>query len=182
MANPKIIVFTGTSGSGRKTVARRVGAKLGWGHVLSCTTRPVRNPSQPDGDYNYMSEQQFAEADENGQFVQTVVIDKHKYGIRHEDLLAAMSNGQHVYVILNRDGADAFKRKYGDQVIRLFIYVDKQTVRERLETKGMAYEVVENYLEHYMDEVTYRRQCEHVVENVELGRTIEQISQLKLSN
>lgn len=177
MTKPMIFVLTGTSGSGRKTVARLVGEQLGWLLVRSCTTREPRHSDKPDGDYHYISLQQFDEWDHEGKFVQTVDIDKNKYGVLIKDLEAAISGNRNVCLILNREGATALKRLYGDRVVRVFIYVDKQTVRERLESKGARFEVIESYLDHYSDEVTYRKACEHVYENVDLQRTVEQICQ-----
>lgn len=175
MATPMIFVFTGTSGSGRKSVARRTGDKLGWLPVRSCTTRTPRNPDKPDDDYHYISCKQFEEWEQSGAFVQTVQIDQYKYGVLHRELEAVLATKHNVYVILNREGASDLKKLYGDRVIRIFIYVDKQTLRERLESKGTSYEVIDSYLDHYTEEVTYRKMCEHVFENLDLGRTVEHI-------
>jgi len=175
MTKPLIFVFTGTSGSGRKTVARKTGEKLGWLAVRSCTTRTPRQADKPDDDYHYLSVEQFDELERNNSFVQTVQIDKHKYGVLNKELEKLLESGRNVYLILNREGASAMKKLYGDRVVRIFIYVDKITVRERLESKGTSYSVVENYLDHYTEEVTYRKMCEHVVENVELARTVNLI-------
>ncbi len=175
MSTPTIFVFTGTSGSGRKTVARITGERLGWVPVRSCTTRPPRSPDQPDGDYHYVSRERFAEWELGGKFVQTAEIDKNKYGVLSQELESAMSGNHKVYLVLNREGAATLKRLYGERVVRIFIYVDKHTVRERLESKGVRYEVIEHYLDHYTEEVTYRKMCEHVFENVDLNRTVEQL-------
>jgi len=170
-----IIVLTGTSGSGRKTVARKTGERLGWVPVLSCTTRPPRHSDQPDRDYRYISREQFTEWEQAGDFVQTVEIGNHKYGILSRELEAAMTGNRFVYLILNREGAQALKDRFEEQVVRIFIYVDKQTLRERLESKGTSFEVIEQYLNHYTDEVMYRTTCEYVFENLEVNRTVELI-------
>ena len=172
MRNPVIIVFTGTSGSGRKTVAHRIGRELGLTHVVSATTRQPRERDISGKDYHYISEEQFASAERDGRFVQTAKIGQHRYGVLLRELEQALSAGRPVYLILNKEGASAIKALYGERVIRLFLYVDKQTVRERLESKGTRYDVVEQYLESYTDEVIYRTQCELVIQNRELGETV----------
>lgn len=171
-----IIAFTGTSGAGRKTIARRVSGLLGLRPVVSVTTRPPRNPERPDTDYHYVSAETFERWAGEGAFVQTAEIDRHRYGILKREMEEALQAGHGVSLVLNREGADAVKRQYGDRVIRVFIYVDKITVRERLESKGVRFDVMESYLDHYSDEVTYRKQCELVCENVDLERTVERIA------
>ncbi|MEX2416436.1 MAG: guanylate kinase [Paenibacillaceae bacterium] len=175
MEVPVIFVFTGTSGSGRKSIAHRVGHELGWTHVISCTTRPAREKEIGRSDYHHLTRVEFNVVESNGEFVQLVDIDQERYGVRKSDLEAALSLGGNVYLILNRFGASAIKQLYGDQVVRLFLYVDKQTVRERLEAKGTPFHVVEQYLDHYTDEVMYRRNCEHVFENIDMNKTLDLI-------
>lgn len=175
MPAPTIYVFTGTSGSGRKTIARKVADGLGWNAVRSCTTRMPRNPSNPDGDYHYVTREQFDLWESEGKFAQTADIDGNRYGVLRHELDTLLAGDRPVYLVLNRAGADAIVKLFGDRVVRLFIYVDKTTVRERLETKGTPYDVVERYLDHYTEEVTYRSKCEHIFENVNADRTVELI-------
>jgi guanylate kinase len=179
MNRSTLFVFTGTSGSGRKTIAHMIGREFGLAHVISCTTRMPRIREQVViKDYHYLTREQFEEEERAGQFIQTVTIDKERYGVRRSDLEGALNSGKPVYLILNRVGASLLKKLYGDRVVRIFLYVDKQTVRERLESKGRPYEVVQHYLEHYMDEVTYRKECEHICENVELKHTLEEMRRI----
>jgi guanylate kinase len=176
MSSGDIIVFTGTSGAGRKTIARRISEALGLRPVVSATTRTPRNSDKPDLDYHYMSRERFEEWERDGGFVQTVEIDRNKYGVLRREMDEALETGHGISLVLNRDGAEAVKRLYGDRVIRIFVYVDKQTMRERMESKGVRYDVIESYVDHYADEVTYRKKCEHVFENVDLDRTVERIT------
>lgn len=172
---PPLFVFTGTSGSGRKTVAHRIGKTLGLHHVLSCTTRPPRAQEVEDRDYHYLTPDQFADEEARDGFVQTAEIDGIRYGTRRRDLEEALAEGRPVYLILNRFGTETIKQLYGDRVIRVFLYVDKRTVRERLEAKGTDYGIIERYLDHYTEEVMYRSACEVVVQNMHLDETLDKL-------
>src|SRR5690606_6805218 len=129
MGIPVIFIFTGTSGSGRKSIAHRIGNEFQWTHVISCTTRPPREKEMGGADYYHLTVEEFNATEQSGEFVQHVVIDQEKYGVRKADLDAALSKGSNVYLILNRIGASAIKQLYGEHVVRIFLYVDKQTVR-----------------------------------------------------
>ncbi|MEK3884694.1 guanylate kinase [Paenibacillus sp. PL2-23] len=173
--SPYIFIFTGTSGSGRKTAAHRALKGSGIVHIPSCTDRPPRSREHPDSDYRYVSEMQFELMRRSDFFAETVRIDNYHYGIGRRYLDMAAQSNQHVYLILNREGSDAIRELYGNRVVRIFLYVDKATVQERLEAKGTSYEVIDSYLRHYNDEVTYRKLCEHVIVNVSIEHTITQI-------
>lgn len=175
MAGPFIFVFTGTSGSGRKTIAHRIGGELGIDHVLSYTTRPPRALEPPDLDYHFIGKETFEAMERRGEFIQTAVIGRERYGIRTKELLQPLEEGRHAYVIVDSEAASLLKKLYGERVVRLFLYVDKRTVKERLETKGLPVDVIDRYLGLYTEEVVYRKQCEHVIENVTVNRSLEQI-------
>ena len=143
--------------------------------IISATTRPPRQTERPDEDYRYMSEEQFNRLAQKGAFLQKVVIGRYQYGILKQDMDEALAAGGLVSLVLNREGTDAVKQIYGDRVVRIFVYVDKTTMQERLESKGASYEQIASYLDHYADEVTYRKHCEYIFENVDLTRTAERI-------
>jgi len=177
-----IFVFTGTSGSGRKTVAKQIAKELGFVPIVSCTTRTPR-PREVEGvDYKFLSRRAFIDADIAGEFFQTVEIDGHFYGIRKEDIDKALATHPNVYVIVNRYAANRFKFEYGDRAVRMFIYASKQTIVERLQSRGMPMDVIDHYMNHYIEEVSYRKQCEHVFENMDLQHTIEGVRKAVLSH
>jgi len=177
MQRADIIVFTGTSGAGRKSIARLVSAALGMRLIRSATTRPPRQSEQQDEDYHYMSEEEFNRLAQQGAFLQQVVINRYQYGILKQDMEQALAAGGLVGLVLNREGADAVKRIYGARVVRVFVYVDKTTMQERLESKGASYEQLASYLDRYADEVTYRKHCEYIFENVDLANTAQLITE-----
>jgi len=170
-----IFIFTGTSGSGRKTIARKVSDHLGIKKIVSYTTRDPR-PHEAEGvDYYFTTRAQFIEDDLKGDFFQTSEIDHVFYGIKRSDMQLIVEAGEHAYLIVNRSGANKIKYEFKERATRLFIYVDKKTVRERLEAHGEPLDRIEHYLNHYSEEVTYRKDCEHVFENLDLAHTVEQV-------
>ncbi|WP_127530545.1 guanylate kinase [Paenibacillus kobensis] len=177
MAGPFLFIFTGTGGSGRKTIAHRIGEELGLVPVPSYTTRPPRASEygKADQDYKFISRDTFAAMKASNEFVETALIGRELYGMRREDLEKPMLGSRNAYAIVNTDGADALKQLYGSSAVRLFLYTDKMTVLERLESKGLSFETIDRYLNTYTEEVVYRKHCEHVIENTELIPTLARI-------
>lgn len=177
-----IFVFVGTSGSGRKTIAHQLSKELGFQHIISHTTREQRPHESNGQDYYFTSRREFIDADIRGEFIQTAEIDNHFYGVKKSDVEAALAASPAAYVIVNRSGANKFKYEFKDRAIRLFIYANKQLIMERLEARNVSDEVVKHYLDHYIEEVSYRKECEHVFENLELAATRQQVKDAILSH
>ncbi|WP_187274140.1 guanylate kinase [Paenibacillus sp. N3.4] len=180
--NGTVFVFTGTSGSGRKTIAHQISKELGLASVVSCTTRTPR-PKEVNGkDYTFISRKAFIDADIAGEFFQTVEIDGNFYGIRKADLEEALRQNGQIYVIVNRYAANRFKYVFGERAVRLFIYVNKQTILERMLARNTPTDVIDHYMNHYIEEVSYRKDCEHVFENMDLHETINKVKMTMLAH
>jgi guanylate kinase len=175
-----LFLFVGTSGSGRKTIAHRIAKELGFQHIVSYTTREARITEQDGRDYRFVTRETFQSMDKQGNFLETVDVDGERYGLARAEVDAALSSSHHAYVILNAAGAELMMRLYRDRAIRLFIYVSKQSIQERLGGR-MPYEVAERYLDHYSEEVAYRKHCEHVFDNIDLERTYAAVKQVILN-
>ncbi|GFZ99134.1 guanylate kinase [Paenibacillus marchantiophytorum] len=180
--NGLVFVFTGTSGSGRKTIAHRIAQELGFSSVVSYTTRTPR-PKEINGkDYNFTTRNAFIESDIAGEFFQTAEIDGNFYGIKKADIDESLRKNGMIYVIVNRYAANRFKYIYGERAVRLFIYVNKQTIMERLLAHNTSTDVIDHYMNHYIEEVSYRKDCEHVFENMDLQETINKVKATMLAH
>jgi guanylate kinase len=174
----RIFVFTGPDGSGRSTIADMVGRTLSMKKVISCTTRAPR-PIELDGqDYHFITREQFLEGIENDEFIEHVDINNKLYGVRNNDVEHMFETFSCIYLILNPAGADILKKLYGDKVVRLFIYADRNTVTERQHKKGLDDADIEDHLSHYDNDMEYLDRCEHSFENLDLAHAVYDITNL----
>jgi guanylate kinase len=170
-----IFVFTGPDGSGRKTVADRVGSTLELNKVLSYATREPR-PGEANGqDYHFIHRELYAQMESQGELLESVTINDNRYGLRTHDIEQSFLTNGSIYLILNREGADILKQMYGDRVVRIFIYADLQTVQQREREQGISEEVIAEHLSHYDYDMAYQGECELAYENYDLAHTVFEI-------
>jgi len=167
-----IFVFTGPNGAGRKTVAQMSGETLGMKQVISYTTRPPRSSEFNGQDYHFVSRDAFLEAERNNEFVEVIEIDGNRYGVKEQDVAQMLQKYGAIYLVLNRFGADALKKTYGNKAVRIFIYADLNTIVKREEERGDTPELIQRYSSHYGEEMAYKDQCEHIFENLDLAHTV----------
>ncbi len=148
------------------------GSTLGMKQVLSYTTRPPRSSEVDGQDYHFVSREQFAAAEANNEFIEVVEIDGNRYGIKEKDVAQMLQKHGAIYLILNRYGAEMLKKIYGDRVIRIFIYADRDTVMRREQERGDSPELINRYMSHYDEEMAYKDSCEHAFENLDLAHTV----------
>ncbi len=84
----------------------------------------------------------FIDCDIAGDFFQTAEIDGNFYGIKKADIDEALRKDGLIYVIVNRYAANRFKYTFGERAIRLFIYVNKQTIMERMLARNTPTDVM----------------------------------------
>lgn len=167
-----IFVFTGPHGAGRKTVAEMSGSTLGIKQVISYTTRPQK-PTEVDGqDYHFITADQFASAQANHEFIEITTINDYLYGIKSADIERMFQSSGSIYLILNRSGAETLKALYGEHLVRICIYADRDTLEQRMRESGDSEDAIATYLSYYEDELAYRDKCEHSFENVDLAHTV----------
>ncbi|BBH22851.1 guanylate kinase [Paenibacillus baekrokdamisoli] len=171
-----IFVFTGPDGSGRKSVADSVGTTLGLTKVLSYATRKPR-PGEVNGqDYHFITPELYGQLDDEGGFIENVTINHIRYGLRDKDIERSFQHNGCIYLILDPEGAEILKRTYGDHVIRIFIYADRNTVEQRQRDEGQLEDVIAARLSHYEADIAYQSQCEHAFENYDLAHTVFDIT------
>jgi guanylate kinase len=173
-----IFVYTGPDGSGRKTLAKMVATTFDMETIPSFTTRAPRPFENNGEDYHFINEETFQQMKEQQEFLECVDIDGIHYGIREIDIINAFQKHKIVYLTLNPEGADLLKKLYGDRVIPIFVYADRDTVIKRQKERGDDEEAINRHMANYDETMNYRDVCEHAFENYDLPQVSFQISEL----
>ena len=134
-----LILLSGVSGVGKNTViARLLKMRKNLCFMLSGTTRPRRN-SEKDANYIYMTKEEFARREKNGDFFETQQVHGNMYGILKDSLLKASEDREKDYikdidVYGNKKVRDFLKGKA--KVLSIFLDAPDDVLVERLRGRG----------------------------------------------
>jgi guanylate kinase len=173
-----LFIYTGPDGSGRKTLAKMVSTAFDMETVPSFITRSPRPFEENGKDYHFIKEETFLQMKQQDEFIESVKIHGAYYGIREIDIINIFNKHKVVYFTMNIEGAQLLKDLYGDQVVRLFISADRDTVIQRQKERGDDEEAIRKHMEDYDKTMAYKNECEHVFENYDLPQVSFQISEV----
>ncbi len=173
-----LFIYTGPDGSGRKTLAKMVSTTFDMETVPSFTTRSPRPYEHNGKDYHFINEETFLQMKQQDEFLESVKIHDYYYGIREIDIKKIFNKHKVVYLTMNIEGAQLLKDLYKDQVVRLFISANRDTVIQRQKERGDDEEAIRQHIEDYDQIVAYKNECEHVFENYDLPQVSFQISEV----
>ncbi|MEC2345817.1 guanylate kinase [Paenibacillus barengoltzii] len=172
---PKVIIITGTSGSGRKSIAKQLSADLGLPYVLPYTTRAIRAGERDGEHYRFITEADFQAMVSRQEFSESVRLERGSYGIAERDLNEALEQYGGAVVVVNHEGMQTLRKRFGPQAIRIFLYVTKEDIRLREEREGAPAEVVEEYLRNYSEQVIYKKESDYLLQNLDPAETLAKI-------
>jgi len=173
-------VVTGPSGAGKGTLIREVLRRVpGVGASISATTRD-RRPGEENGrEYYFLTHEAFRERIERGEFLEYVAyVSGQRYGTLRSELDRIRGEGRVPLLELETEGALRVKREVPGAVT-IFISARVEELERRLRERATEStgEIGERI-------ALARRQLEqadefdHVVENDELERAVEELTAL----
>lgn len=123
----KIIAIIGKAGSGKDTIATALVDEYPntFNNIVSCTTRPMRQGEQEGINYYYLSEDEFAERERNGDMLESTEFNTWHYGTSKK----ALSNKSVNVGVFNPAGVRSLIK---DNDIDLFIFYVRAGDKTRL--------------------------------------------------
>jgi guanylate kinase len=136
-----LFVVSAPSGAGKTTLVERIRRTPNLFYSVSCTTRAPRAGEIDGQDYQFLSDADFRERMEKGDFLEHAQVHGDHYGTLREPVVTNLKNGKDVLIDIDTQGA-AVIRNCGDPAIRdaladVFIMPpDLEELRKRLLKRG----------------------------------------------
>lgn len=133
-----IVVLSGKSGAGKNAVMEKM-IEEARGDILpliSATTRPMREGEINGKDYFFVSEEEFRKKEAEGQIIEKREYQSADGSVWHYGTMEFINAKGDYVKILDREGAEKFRERYGDECFLVYLDVDDKTRRERAERRG----------------------------------------------
>ncbi len=166
---PLILVITGPSGAGKSSILKALPEEEFYFSV-SHTTRAPR-PGEIDGkDYYFISEQEFKEKIEKGEFLEWVRVHDTYYGTSKAEIEKAFSQGKHIVFDIEVNGATRLKYLFRKEAVFVFIAPPNlEELEKRLLKRGTeSKEKIEKRLLRAKEELKFASWFDYVIINEEL--------------
>jgi len=177
----RLVVITGPSGAGKGTLIRRlVERRPDLEVAVSATTRP-RRESEVDGvHYYFLSEEEFVDRIEHGEFLEHVrYVSGHRYGTLRSEVARIRDAGRSCILELETEGARRVKELEPDSVTIFVAAPSFDELERRLRDRATesAGEIGER-LELARRQTEEKDDFEHVVVNDDLERAVGELDEL----
>lgn len=132
-----LILLSGSSGSGKGSLKLLItaDAALNAKSIISFTTRNPRKFESEDKDYFFISQEEFNEIKNKGEFLEYTTYEDYSYGTKKKDVDSLLNQGINVVIETDINGAKMVLNNYDDEnVISFFVLPPSlQAVKKRLE-------------------------------------------------
>ena len=177
--NKKIIILTAPSGAGKTTI--KTAMLLEMSHMLSFsvsdTTRKIRQHETEGSDYFFISELEFKKRIESKEFIEwEMVYPGLYYGTSIKEIKRIWNEGKTPLLDIDIQGALNVKRKYGSDVLSIFIEPPSMDIlHERLNKRGTENaENIKIRINKAISEMEYKNSFDKKILNDNLGDAIKE--------
>jgi guanylate kinase len=183
-SGPLVIIVSGPSGSGKSTLVEKILELPGTLLSVSCTTRAPRKTESNGKWYNFVSEAEFQQMVETGQFLEYAqVFGKNWYGTPKKWLDAATQQGLDLVLEIDVQGALQVRRKLPGSVAVFVLPPSRQDLEKRIRARGQDSEdEIERRLDRAREEMLSYSSYDFAVINDNLERAGQEIQAIALGS
>lgn len=177
MNRGRVIVLSGPSGVGKTTICTRLlNSRSDLRYSVSATSRPRRNVEKEGREYIFLTKAEFEKWIDQDLFVEYAEVYGNYYGTPKKPLEETLNNGLHALMDVDVKGAKSLMKIYPDGIYFFIMPPDIAELERRLmkrDTDEVA--VIRNRLGKALEELEYKKDYKHVIENKHLDTTVAEI-------
>jgi guanylate kinase len=177
---PSVLVVTGPSGAGKGTLIRELVERVPEIEVtVSATTRKQRRGEKNRREYLFLSDDEFLEAVDRGEFLEHVeYVSHHRYGTLRSELARIADNGHVPLLELETEGALLVKDEVRGAVT-IFISAPVAELERRLRERATeSTGEIEERIEIARKQLEQAGEFDYVIDNDDLERAVNQLTTL----
>jgi guanylate kinase len=166
----KVFVITGPSGVGKGTLIKRLlEREPNLALSVSATTRQPREGERDGVDYHFLTEEQFQERRDAGDFLEFATYSGNHYGTLNSELDRCLDKGRSVVLEIEVQGAQQVRAARTDSVQIFIAPPDPAVLRERLRGRGTdSAEAIDRRLKTAENELAQQDDFDHLIVNDDL--------------
>ncbi|MFK7911424.1 MAG: guanylate kinase [Akkermansiaceae bacterium] len=156
-----LFLVSGPSGSGKTTLCRRLADEGEAVYSTSCTTRPAREGERHAHDYFFLSEDEFNNRADAGDFLEHAEVHGNHYGTLKSEVLDHLSQGIDVVMDIDVQGAELVRgcddREIQKALVDLFVMPPSEDeLLQRLTGRATdSEEVIALRMKNALEEIAY---------------------------
>lgn len=179
-AAAKVFVITGPSGVGKGTLIKMLlEREPDLALSVSATTRSPREGEVDGRDYHFLTEDQFRERREAGDFLEFASYSGNHYGTLNSELDRCLAKGRSVVLEIEVQGATQVRAARPDSVQIFIAPPDESVLRERLRGRGTdSAEAIDRRLKTAEQELASQDDFDHRIVNDDLGQAVDELESI----
>jgi guanylate kinase len=176
----KVFVITGPSGVGKGTLIKRLLERVPeLALSVSATTRSPREGEEDGVDYHFLTEEQFQERRDAGDFLEFASYSGNHYGTLNSELDRCLEKGRSVVLEIEVQGAQQVRQTRGDSVQIFIAPRDAAVLRERLHGRGTdSAEAIDKRLQVAEQELGAQDDFNHRIVNDDLDQAADELESI----
>ena len=178
--NPFPLIISSPSGGGKTTITRLLlERRKDVGYSVSATTRPPRNGEVHTRDYFFVTRDEFANMRETGALAECAEVHGNWYGTLRSQVDQVLSQGRHVLMDIDVQGARQFYAAYPESVLVFLVPPSAKALLQRLSARQTeSDEAFRTRVQAAREELRAAVSYQYAVENDDLEAAYQRVSSI----
>ena len=173
-----LVVLSGVSGAGKDTIKKALIARMDNVESLPSYTDRLPREGEKNGEiYNFVSKEEFENMIANNEFYEYNVHHEHYYGTSRKLMNDKIQSGKIIVKDIEVNGTENLVKllKEDTKIVTIFLKVDKDELRRRLENRGdnLTEEEMQIRLGRLEYEESKIKLYDYVIKNDDFEKTVE---------